>query len=469
MWNRTWRLLALALPMAISACGGGSSSVDLPSDAPTALRSPLATSRLAASRKGAIPGDFDGDGRIDLIWSGELIDEGSNFAGIYIGLQAAADKPQRLALGGPLPSTGFPVRYHLQDTADFDGDGKADLVAEAQPISWAGPIPALWTDLMLLDGARLVQRVRLPLAEGERVIAAADFDGDGRPDLLTVSNEWGDEDPVYALLLMDGTRLRSRHVLIDNPARPSWRGRERILAVVDADGDGRADLITSRRTELSPYSSTSFNWDYARREPLSIWYMNGASPRQVVTVVPAGVLLAVGDFNGDGHADLLLRQDDQIDNGRNFIRLLRDGKVLEERLLATGRPYNQSGTSEQVLDIDGDGKDDLLFDGVSLWAMDGAWPRATWNLQENLWQPPHLYYSRATYIPQHKTPFALLRVDRTLSEPGCFTYIGLTWSQGRWVEAPYPLDTEWFGGAMPSDYSSIASPWRRGQQRATAR
>jgi hypothetical protein len=136
--------------------------------------------------------DWDGDGKPDLIVgtvSGEV------FFVPNVGTRA---KP---AFGGPKPLTagGKPIRVEHGDAApvvaDWDGDGKADLVVGAGDgsVVWfrnegtareprlaaarvlVPPSPSPWAD----------DRARGPADWGVRVKpCVVDFDGDGRPDLL---------------------------------------------------------------------------------------------------------------------------------------------------------------------------------------------------------------------------------------------------------------------------------------------
>lgn len=137
--------------------------------------------------------------------------------------------------------------------ADVDGDGRLDLFVGARVVPGAWPLPAAsHLYLRTPNGGWTEDTANAPVLARLGLISSAiftDFDGDGRPDLV-VAAEWG---PIR-LLHNEGGRFRDvtkQYGLSDRTSR--WIG----LAAGDFDGDGRMDLIATSWGRNSPWQATS--------------------------------------------------------------------------------------------------------------------------------------------------------------------------------------------------------------------
>jgi hypothetical protein len=148
-------------------------------------------------------------------------------------------------------------------------------------------------DLAGIDGANIVIAARqangtfaaeqsIPMGTTLESLQSADLDGDGRPDLVALSNGG------HAIL----SRLNTGALTFGPPASVATDGAPRSLALGDLNGDGRPDGVTAITD--SAFLEVSLN--------------DGAGNLQTPARVPASGspwFVAIGDFTGDGIADLL--------------------------------------------------------------------------------------------------------------------------------------------------------------------
>ncbi|MGD0360550.1 MAG: FG-GAP-like repeat-containing protein [Bryobacteraceae bacterium] len=164
---------------------------------------------------------------------------------------------------------------------DFNGDGHADVI-------WQDPITG-WAQVWYLGGSQgvsLLGAANLTQANSWQIVGAADFDGNGAPDVV-----W--QDPVSGRVQVwylggpGGTALMgSLDIAGPNP----WR----LASIADFNGDGHPDLLwQNRKTGLA-----------------QIWYMGGTQGNVILsaadlTVANPWLIAGAADFNGDGHPDIL--------------------------------------------------------------------------------------------------------------------------------------------------------------------
>ena len=181
----------------------------------------------------------------------------------------------------------------------------------------------------------------------------ADLDGDGLNDLIVVNNL---RSKINLLYNLTGKTNRADTTSVEKPEindlPPGSRFRidsvpteERIAALVVADvnGDGRPDLIYFGDTKdlIVRYNLGTNGWSEPKR-----WHIDDGRLDSNA--------LSVGDLNGDGLADIALLGD----NGAVFFLAQQKDHTLAEPVKI---PYSGTPKAIQIADIDGDGKNDLVF------------------------------------------------------------------------------------------------------------
>ncbi|WLS45125.1 DUF2961 domain-containing protein [Micromonospora profundi] len=220
-----------------------------------------------------LTGDVNGDGRADII----TFTRGDN-ADVYVGLStgtgfaAGVKWHDFFAVGTEIPAVG-----------DVNGDGRTDIITFTRGAA-ADVYVALSTGSGFGPGVKWHDHFAL----GDEFPAVGDVDGDGRDDILTFTR--GTAGDVF-VSLSDGTRF----------VEDGWKWHDsfalgnELPAVGDVDGDGRDDILTfTRGTAGDVFVSLSDGTRFVQ----DAWKWHDS-------FALGDDLPGVGDFNGDGRADVV--------------------------------------------------------------------------------------------------------------------------------------------------------------------
>ena len=208
---------------------------------------------------------------------------------------------------------------------DFDGDGYLDVVTTS-----SGPLDPMHLLHNNGDGTFSDWTARAGLAGelGGLNLVVADYDNDGRPDLLVLRGGWWGRYGQYPVSLLHNVGGGRFEDVTERAGLGGAVGPTQTAAWADYDGDGLLDLFVGREPLGEAGGTAVAGGGLGTRRPSLLFHNNGdgtfAEVGQGVGLAAQGFVKGVawGDFNNDGRPDLYVSTHD----GRN--RLYRnDGPV----------------------------------------------------------------------------------------------------------------------------------------------
>ncbi len=253
----------------------------------------------------------------------------------------------RTVTGHAVLDTIKDLDYAVISNDDFGGDAKGDLLLRKDTGDWL---------MYQIDGITVASSGVPTLPTDTSIVprATGDFNGDERADVLMSRG-----DGTWEMYLMDGP------IILDNgqPALPKLAVWE-ILAIEDYNADGKADLLM-RRSDTGLWKLFLMDGDTVLEE------------REVIRnyKAPRFRFQSAEDFNGDGRADILIRNF----NKRIWWLFLMDGtSVIDKGVADIPRGSSRlRSTFVHAEDLNNDGKADVIisFNGTRVILMDGVNPR----------------------------------------------------------------------------------------------
>jgi hypothetical protein len=239
-------------------------------------------------------GDFNGDGKLDILWRHDLSGElGVWFMNGIVRIGGAFTTPSGIADLG----------WRVRGTGDFNADGKVDILWRHEG---SGQVVVWFMNGTVRTGATFTDPPAIADL-GWRIRGTGDFNGDGRVDIL-----WRHEGSGQLVVWeMSGTTL-VRAAFVDPETAgdlywiPSGTG--------DFNRDGKVDIL----------------WRHRVSGEVAVWLMDGTKRDSGTFTTPSSVadlawkLVGAADLSGDGKVDILWRHNA---SGQN-VAWIMDGVVL---------------------------------------------------------------------------------------------------------------------------------------------
>jgi hypothetical protein len=214
--------------------------------------------------------------------------------------------------------------------ADLNGDGRLDLVC-VNEFDGNFVNPGTLSVLINAGGLRFIQKAVLTVGDLPYWVAVADFNGDGKPDLVCANSG----DTTLTVLTNAGNA-----VFVPSSTN-TVGGSPFFVLAVDVNGDGLIDLVSANNypdsvTVLTNNGSGSF--------VLASTFAAGPTPASIAAI----------DMNGDGLPDLIV-----ADAGENLLTLLTNQGAGHFGIFTTLGVGN-APQSVVAADVNGDGLADLI-------------------------------------------------------------------------------------------------------------
>ena len=293
-------------------------------------------------------GDLDGDGKADLVISGDnpIFDGSNNLIDVRFGVMRNTTSAIGAISFAPLQFIGGTLAHRAASVTDVDGDGKPDVVLIGYDSVY------VYRNTSTPGNISFDTAVRCLTGNDGQDIAVADLDGDGRPEIIAM-NSFSSTVSLLRNTCTPGHISFAAKLDFATGSLPTG------VAVSDFDGDGKKDLAVSCRNDNTVSvllnQSTAGNLQFAPAVSLAV-----ASNPAGIVANPSGI--QAGDLDGDGKPDIATSN--YFDNQTSvFVNQSTPGHLAFGASVGFDINYAVQAFSIRLAmaDMDGDGKLDLAL------------------------------------------------------------------------------------------------------------
>ena len=244
-------------------------------------------------------GDFNNDGKQDLLIAQTVSTPAGLTISVFLGQGDGT-------FGAPVVTSNVDA-YSLTAVADLNGDGKLDLLFSVSTGEGDLSVIALGNG----DGTFRTNQP-MQIAGQVLVIAVADFNGDGKPDLLAYGDLYTDNlstGPLPFILFGNGAGTFSRGTGTPTLSIDQENALASPAVIGDVNLDGKADIVTVSDVFLSngdgtfqvvPWSNSAEMLDLAGKAVLADVNGDGNPDIVYAASIGSGISAVVLFGNGDG-------------------------------------------------------------------------------------------------------------------------------------------------------------------------
>ncbi|MGY3214420.1 FG-GAP-like repeat-containing protein [Mucilaginibacter sp. HD30] len=232
--------------------------------------------------------------------------------------------------------------YDLVDvaTADFNGDGKPDIVVGGN--GFTQTIAVYTNSTMPGSPVSFLTHKVFPVQADITGVLISDIDVDGKPDVITLRSN-GNAHVFRNISTLNSINFESPVAISLTPSG----GLAENFLIADFNGDDKPDI------GVANYDANGISFFKNNSSSGSIAFL----PRQYITTGDWNLSIAAGDIDGDSKPDIAITNKDNK-SVSVLINISSNTNISFNNKIDF--PINVSPTSISIADIDGNGKPDVI-------------------------------------------------------------------------------------------------------------